>query len=398
MPDINTVFELHRLAVREGTRYTKRRESFNEIAASKGRHFIGIAGLRGVGKSVILKQLASKTDSSLYISLDSIDPSDLFETIKELNESYGIKLFLLDEVHFCKNIAHVLKKAYDFLNVKIIFTSSVAIGMHQSAYDLSRRVRIINLHPFSLREYIYFHHDRKLPPLTLEMIRNKLWTPEHLMYGSCLEHYMKGGNMPFHLEETETLPFLSNILQAIINKDIPGIAKVSMDELDIINKVVEFIGKSDVDGISYSSVSRNLGITKFKAIKYLELLEKAFVLRRVMPAGTNVIKEPKVVMMPPFRLLFRNYKECVGGLREDFMVESLSSKQMRFYYLKSTRGAKIPDYLVYENDEKIIIEVGGKGKGREQFKGIKEKKQIIFSHASSLDGIRRPLYLAGFLA
>ena len=45
------------------------------------------------------------------------------------------------------------------------------------------------------------------------------------------------------------------------------------------------------------------------------------------------------------------------------------------------RGAKTPDYYIQYKDENIVVEVGGKSKGREQFKGITEKKKIIFSHS-----------------
>ena len=52
---------------------------------------------------------------------------------------------------------------------------------------------------------------------------------------------------------------------------------------------------------------------------------------------------------------------------------------------------------VQYKDESIVVEVGGKNKGREQFKGITDKKKIIFSHSTIVDEIRRPLSLLGFL-
>ncbi|HMB01136.1 MAG TPA: hypothetical protein VKS21_09135 [Spirochaetota bacterium] len=43
-------------------------------------------------------------------------------------------------------------------------------------------------------------------------------------------------------------------------------------------------------------------------------------------------------------------------------------KNYKYFYLKSTRSKKTPDYLV--ENKTWIIEIGGKAKGREQFKGI----------------------------
>lgn len=50
--------------------------------------------------------------------------------------------------------------------------------------------------------------------------------------------------------------------------------------------------------------------------------------------------------------------------------------------------------------KKIVFEIGGKGKGREQFKGVKVDRKVIFAHTDDLDGGsgRRPLFLLGMLA
>ena len=49
------------------------------------------------------------------------------------------------------------------------------------------------------------------------------------------------------------------------------------------------------------------------------------------------------------------------------------------------------------DNEKIAIEIGGKGKGREQFKGVKVDRKIIFAHTDVPDSKRYPLFLLGYL-
>ncbi len=161
--------------------------------------------------------------------------------------------------------------------------------------------------------------------------------------------------------------------------------------------MLRFIGRSSVDGINYSSLSRNIGITKYKAESYINLLKKAFVLQVVFPTGTNVMRESKVLMRLPFRLLYKEYQEVVGGIREDFAVEMLQMAKCEFYYLKSTRGTKTPDFLVKQETGDIVVEIGGKGKGREQFKGIQCQRKLILNHANIIEGIKRPLFLLGFI-
>jgi len=91
----------------------------------------------------------------------------------------------------------------------------------------------------------------------------------------------------------------------------------------------------------------------------------------------------------PFSLceyLFFKFDKKVPRLTlEEIFDSKFSSEHLRF------------DYYIQYKDESIVVEVGGKSKGREQFKGITDKKKIIFSHSTIVDKIRRPLLLLGFL-
>lgn len=147
------------------------------------------------------------------------------------------KLLLIDEIHFEKKYEQNLKKIYDFLDIEIIFTSSVSLSIIESAYDLSRRVELIYLYPFSFKEYVFFKRGVAIPELTFNNILNKEWDETHLKYEYLFEDYLKGGLFPFSLDETDMLPLLRNILHKIIQRDLPLIAKLTVDEISIIEKV-----------------------------------------------------------------------------------------------------------------------------------------------------------------
>jgi len=395
--DFNQLLELDQLAREDGRRYSKKRELYSKVISQAGKHFIGIVGPRGVGKTVLLKQVALEVKDSFYISADTLEEDNLFEIVRILIERYGVKLLLLDEVHFQKDYQLKLKKIFDFLNIKLVFTSSVSLSIFESSYDLSRRVKLLHLYPFSFREYLFFKKDVSLPSITLDGIMKKEWLNEHLRYEYAFVDYLKGGLLPFSLEENDIYPILENILEKIIRKDIPSVAKLQVDELSVIEKTLKFIGKSPVDGINFTSVSRNVGITKYKAEQYMYLLQKAFVLNLVFPEGTNVLKEPKVLMYLPFRLLYKSYQDSVGEIREDFFAEMLEMKEKAFSYLKTKRGAKTPDFLVKEEGEDIVVEIGGKSKGRQQFKDVIVSRKLILTHSQVVEGDRRPLSLLGFI-
>jgi predicted AAA+ superfamily ATPase len=396
--DLTKVWELDRLARRDAGYFVKKRHLFSVLMAEQGRHFTGIVGPRGVGKTVVLKQLAAENADSLYLSLDTWEEGDVFEAVRVLTERQRLKILLLDEVHFLPNFQQTLKKIFDFLPVKLIFSSSVALALTDSAYDLSRRVKLLPLMPFTLGEYIFFREGAELPCLTLSMIVQQEYPAECLKHLVRFEEYLQGSLYPFALEEPDALPFLRNMLDKIIERDIPSVARLTVDDLGNLRKMLAFIGKSPVDGINYSSISRNIGVTKYKAEIYIHLLKQAFVLNPVFPSGTNVLREPKVLMHLPFRLLYLPYAQALGALREDFFGEMLGIAGLTFHYLKSRRGAKTPDFLVREGTEDFVFEIGGQSKGYTQFKGVTAERKIVLAHAAlPTRKNAHPLALIGFL-
>ncbi len=99
---------------------------------------------------------------------------------------------------------------------------------------------------------------------------------------------------------------------------------MSISESFEVRQILLFIGRSESEGINYSNISKNSQIAKAKVQKYVELLEKAFVLKHVLPKGTNITKEPKILFALPYRLFFKPYDDAIGALREDFFVDSVS--------------------------------------------------------------------------
>ncbi len=395
------VLELDDLARKQIRSYPRRRYLHDELIGVPGRPFVALVGPRGTGKTVLLRQLRGEDDQSVYISADTLDrDTDLFELARAMRDAYGIVRLYIDEIHFLADYQRDLKKIHDFLDVAVWFTSSVSLALTAAGWDLSRRVRRVQLRPFSFREYVDFTESTQLSSLALADALTKPLEPHYLRHQHLFGRYLEGGLYPFVLQPGATLDLFSSILDKVVASDIPNFDRsLSAQDLDDIRKTLRFIGSSSIDGINYSSVSRNVGITKYKAEKFLAYLERSFLVTRVFPAGTNVLKEPKVVMQLPYRRLYSSPEQAIGPMREDFFALAMHQHEAPFHYAKTTRGGKTPDYVVDLDGHPAVIEVGGRGKGRSQFKEVEyERKVILFDGdiGGMRPGERVPLFYIGF--
>ncbi len=404
--DINRILDLDNRADRETRKYKKKRFAYQTLETTQGRPFVAIIGPRGVGKTVLLRQLRQIYTNSLYLSADTLSRgTSIKEIIRYFSEQMGITRFFIDEIHFIPTYAADLKELYDFTSIHIWFTSSVSLSLYSSAWDLSRRVRTILLYPFSFREYLFFRYENEIAPLSLQNALFQTIDPRYLRLIPFFDEYLKGGLYPFLLEPGATPEQFTHIMEKILQEDIPNFdPQLSLQDVTFIRKILSFIGRSPIDGINYSSISRNVGVTKYKAEKFLTLLERSFLVRRAFPGGTNVLKEPKVFMELPYRTLFRDFEDCVGELREDFFALAMAQHGVDFFYAKTTRGKKTPDFILDLDGNRVIVEIGGAGKGRSQFKGLEYDKKIVLFHDTGVPvkstiprpGVRVPLHCLGF--
>ncbi len=394
----NKLIELNLLAMEAVKKYEFKRYLFDRLASESSKSFRAVVGPRGVGKTVLLRQLCLNSKNSFYLSADSFPRDvDLFELVKILKNYYGISDFFIDEIHFNVGYQQALKNIYDFLDVKICFTSSVALSLVESSYDLSRRVQLYKLHLFSFWEYLELSNI-EVETITISMLLEGTFPAKLNLLGVHFEKYLRGAALPFFNETSDIIASQKNILKKIINQDIPQIASLTGDDIFKIEKVVKFIAKSQVDGVSYSSLSRNIGITKYKAQQYVDLLQKAFVLNVSTPHGANVSKEPKILMYLPNRLIYTDYSDSIGGIREDFATTVFNYLGLSYSYLKTVRGKKSPDFYFKYDGQRVVCEIGGPGKGYSQFKGLDNfDKKIILRHTEQFKDGDISLHLLGLV-
>lgn len=371
---IEPLLRLNQQAKEKGRVYLKKRYLFDRLLMEKNKNtIIGISGLRGSGKTILLCQLLNQLSSSFYLSGDSIDNINLYELADFLIKNYRIKNLLIDEIHYLKDWSRQLKLISDFLKVKVYFTSSISLNILSLKSDLSRRVKIIDLPIFSLREYLDFKFSQRLSPLKFQdIIKNyKKLFQKFYQQEAYFNDYLSQP-LPFMLDDPSH-QLVKQVAEKIIEKDLFCYSNLTRIDIEAMKNIINFIANTPISDINYSVLSKNITITKYKAKQYVDYLEKGYLLKSIFPFSSSVIKEPKIVLTLPFRQVF-NYRltdeQLRGALREEFFTQSIGYLNQPLYYLKSKRGAKTPDYLFIFNGNKYIFEIGGQKKVFPNLKGF----------------------------
>jgi len=400
---IEPLLRLNQQAKEKGRVYLKKRYLFDRLLMEKNKNtIIGISGLRGSGKTILLCQLLNQLSSSFYLSGDSIDNINLYELADFLIKNYRIKNLLIDEIHYLKDWSRQLKLISDFLKVKVYFTSSISLNILSLKSDLSRRVKIIDLPIFSLREYLDFKFSQRLSPLKFQdIIKNyKKLFQKFYQQEAYFNDYLSQP-LPFMLDDPSH-QLVKQVAEKIIEKDLFCYSNLTRIDIEAMKNIINFIANTPISDINYSVLSKNIAITKYKAKQYVDYLEKGYLLKSIFPFSSSVIKEPKIVLTLPFRQVL-NYRltdeQLRGALREEFFTQSIGYLNQPLYYLKSKRGAKTPDYLFIFNGNKYIFEIGGQKKGFSQFKGISDQyKKYLVVYPGVSQNNKIPLILFGLLS
>ncbi len=368
-------------------KFPKKRFLFDELKAIDEEYYVGVKGIRGVGKTVLLLQLANETERSVYLSADStlIKPFSLYEVVKSLAEM-GYRNVFIDEIHRKAGWAEDLKTLYDEHEVRVFFSGSPAIDLVHSGADLSRRVVLKELPPASFREWLNIKRGFDVPRYSLEEVLSKAFdlTEMYAELHPLWREYMREGGVLY--PKSGFYEALDNSIRKVILEDLSALREVSVKYETDAFKLLYIVAKSAPFEANYSRIARALEVSKNMAIRLVEDLSKAGLLIAVNPCGSTR-KEPKLYLTVPLREFFarKGFDTHKGALREEFFVNHL--RNLGLCYLKGKRGEKTADFKVGE----WVIEVGGESKGRYQ------KPDYI-----ALDGLitgkgRVPLFLFGLV-
>lgn len=377
---------------------------FKEIVWDE--RFVGIKGLRGVGKTTLLlqhlKYNLSDTNKNLYVTLDH--PYFYSNTLFELAQSFyqlGGKTLLVDEVHKMKDWSNQIKIIYDGLpGLQLIFTSSSALDIYRGESDLSRRVVTYELAGLSFREFLELYHGIHYPKIEFNDLLDNHTDHAAAIIDACkplalIKDYLHKGYFPFSkgLSVNSFEVRLIQTLDAVLNEDLSYVDNYTMDNIFKIKKLLGILAESVPFSANITSIANKLAISRNTIKEYLHAMEKAGILNYLNRKGKGIslLQKPDKIYLENTNLSYAlKSQPDIGTLRETFILNQFKNSG------KQVRLPEEADLIVYDQQRDYIFEIGGKNKSGKQIKN-KSNGYIIADDIEIGFMNKIPLYLFGFL-
>lgn len=251
-------------------------ESFRK--ALKPNKVLLLLGARRTGKTWFLKNILPELGLPyLFLNGDDSLVQSTFQnrTVENYTRLVGNnKLLVIDEAHRIPEIGWCLKLMVDEIEgLHIIATGSSVFDLRNSTGEpLTGRKKDVHLFPFAQMEYSKYEN----------VLETQARLPERLVYGNYPELV--------HLNSLEEkADYLRDMVSSYLLKDIlefEGIRNASKVS-DLLRLIAFQPGKE----VSLDELSRNLGISKNTVDRYLDLLQKVFVIQKLQGFSRNLRKE-----------------------------------------------------------------------------------------------------------
>jgi hypothetical protein len=321
------------------------------------RKVIIIYGPRQSGKTTLIKFLLEDIGKEYeYFVGDDLRAQTIFANneLEALKKMIKNQIIVIDEAQKIENIGLSLKLIFDNLQVKIIVSGSASFDLANKLNEpLTGRTKTFWLYPLAYSE-LEEKYKSTLPETSLE---------EMLRYGM----YPKVQTLTSNQQKED---YLYEYLNNYLYKDVLSFAGVRKPKkvVDLLTLLALQVGKE----VSVAELAQNLAISQLSVGKYLDVLEKMFVIVNLRGFSRNLRKEISKTSKYYFmdvglrNALIRNFNPLklradAGDLFENWWIiekikaASLFEKPANFYFWRT-----------YEQQEiDLIEERGGKLYGYE---------------------------------
>lgn len=311
-----------------------------------------IYGARQTGKTTLVHEILKNRNDILFLNGDEPDICEMLRNITSTKWKKLIgknKIVFIDEAQRIDNIGLAIKLITDLLtDIQVIATGS-------SSFELANRSN----EPLTGRKYIYHLYPFSFEELCKEIgiIEEKRNLDFRLVYGYYPEIALCNG------EEQRLLKLLA---ESFLFKDL--LILDSIKKPSILTKILRALAFQIGNEVSYNEIAQLVGSNKNTVEKYIDLLEKVFIVFSLPALSRNVrneIKKSKKIYFYDNGIRnaiignFQNIESRTdsGSLWENFLVSErikfLSNNMIdaNFYFWRTTQQQEI-DFI--EEHETVL--------------------------------------------
>lgn len=250
----------------------------NVLSLLGGKKAIIIMGARQVGKSTLLHQILGARQDALWMNGDDLDVQELFSHMAStrIRAILGNKrLLVIDEAQRIADIGLRLKLITDQVpDVQIIATGSSSFELASKVNEpLTGRKREFHMYPLTFSEMV--QHTQFLDEVRM--------IPHRMVYGYYPEVVSHPG------DERSILKELSD---SYLYKDILSLD--SINKPDKLIRLLKALALQIGSQVSYNEVGTLIGLDSKTVERYIDILEKSFIVFRLGTFSRNLRNELKI--------------------------------------------------------------------------------------------------------
>lgn len=310
---------------------------------------VAILGPRQCGKSTLVKKMASRFPSFLYMDLQNRDDLNKLAEPTLFFDANEQATICLDEIQLAPHLFSVLRSVIDKRrrNGRFILLGSASRDLIQKTSEtLAGRIGLLDLSPFSCKEV------QGVGQFSL----NKFW--------------LRGGFPDSFLAPTEDQSKIwrENYLRTYVERDIPQLG-FQIPALQLM-RLLQMCAHNHGQLLNASKLGGSMGLTHPTIRRYIDLLEQTFIVRTLQPYAVNVkkrlIKSPKVYIRDSgllHRLLqINNFNDLMGNpvlgaSWEGMVIENVIGNKQDWtpFFYRTATGDEV-DLVLVHGQKKIVIE------------------------------------------
>jgi len=312
-----------------------------------------ITGLRRVGKSTLLAQVAKKylKEGFYFVNFEderllNFQVSD-FDTLHEtLISLFGEKkTFLFDEIQNVPEWERFVRRLHDQGYKFIVTGSNASLLSQELGTRLTGRSIRVELFPFSFREYLDFR-EVKTPDL------NVLTTSQKGNLRKFADEYIAFGGIPDALKYPE-LEVHKALYDDVLYRDIA--TRYKLDNVKSLKELAFYLVSNIASLVSYNKLKDLLKLGSVNTvINYVDYLENSWLFFVVNKYAYSV-KEQQIAAKKTYGIdtgliqsVGFSFSENKGKLMENTVFLQLRRKSHDVYYYKTTDTHEVDFFLPKE--------------------------------------------------